>query len=47
MECGKDLAEGEKLLVIEAKAKTNKTRDREIGKNVKFLEKSFKEETSV
>ena len=58
MECGKDLAEGEKVLAIKeiTKIKTNKSiAERmnrcvmtEIGESVRiFSEKSFKEETSV
>ena len=55
MGCGKDLAEGEKVLVIKeiAKVKTNKLIAERINRCVmtrigeKFLEKSFKEETSV
>ena len=57
MECGKDLLEGEKLLVIKeiAKAKTTKSIGErinrcvmtEIGESVRIFAKSFKQETSV
>ena len=56
MRCGKDLAEGEKVLVIKetARVKTNKSIAERINRCVitkigesEFLEKSFKEETSV
>ena len=57
MECGKDLTEGEKLLVMEeiAKTKTNKSiaerKNRcvmtEIGESVRIFGKTFKEKTSV
>ena len=57
MGCEKNLAEGEKVLVIKeiAKVKTNKSPAErinccvmaEIGESVRILEKSFKEKTSV
>ena len=57
MECGKDFAEGKKLLVIKeiAKAKTNESIGErinrcvmtEIGESVRIFGKTFKEETSV
>ena len=57
MGCGKNLAEGEKFLVIKeiTKVKTNKSiAERinryvmtEIGESVRIFGKSFKEETSV
>ena len=57
MGCGKNLAEGEKVLVIKeiAKVKTNKSPAErinccvmtEIGESARILEKSFKEKTSV
>ena len=57
MRCGKDLAEGEKVVVIKeiTKVKTNKSIVErinrcvmtQIGESLRILEKSFKEETSV
>ena len=57
MACAKDLAEGEKVLVIKeiAKVKTSKSIAEiinrcvmtEIGESVRIFGKSFKEETSV
>ena len=57
MECGKDLPEGEKLLVIKEIATAKTTRSigerinrcvmTEIGESVRIFGKSFKEETSV
>ena len=57
MGCGKDLAEGEKVLVINEIVKVKKNYSiakridccvmTEVSEDVRILEKSFKEETSV